>query len=183
MIKKLKITTHNTVCTIKYTRMNLVTIEDFEGGLCVYGNTFPIKDYLKSFKGRWNPEKKVWIIKKENMVANIVENIACEAVEKCKKQLITLLPETQLAPSTSNTTTPINRRAKQSRSYTRSRNTNGEWINARQATTKPQQTHLTPSTSNTTIPINKRAKQSRCYTYSRDTGGEWINSRGILYNK
>lgn len=32
----------------------------------VCGNTYPVKDQLKSLGGRWNPDRKCWMIPEEN---------------------------------------------------------------------------------------------------------------------
>lgn len=30
--------------------------------IAIHGNTFPVKDQLKSLGGRWNAEKKAWMV-------------------------------------------------------------------------------------------------------------------------
>lgn len=42
----------------------------------ITGNTFPVKDKLKALGGRWNPDKKVWMIPddKVNEAMELVKN-------------------------------------------------------------------------------------------------------------
>lgn len=43
-----------------------LVLEKTEDGYIVSGKTFPHKEALKSFGGKWNPERKVWFFKGEN---------------------------------------------------------------------------------------------------------------------